>query len=130
MTEVSYLILSVALFFVMVMIQAVASDKEHGLKHAASARDGTIDKTLFVQRAKRANQNMIEGLMMFVPLVLVAVQSEQTAGLSLIGAAMFFFGRLAYAPLYWFGVPWLRSIAWFVSIIGIILIFINLLPLI
>ena len=130
MNETAYLLLSVALYFVMIAVQAVASDREHGLKHNAGARDNAVDKTLFVQRAKRANQNMLEGMMMFVPLILVAIHTGQTAMPTAVGAALFFFGRLAYAPLYWFGVPWLRSVAWFASIIGIILIFINLLPLI
>jgi uncharacterized MAPEG superfamily protein len=126
----AYLLLSVGLFFVMLAVQAIASDAEHGLAHNAGARDGAVDKSVFVQRAKRANQNMIESMVMFVPLILLAIQTDNTGKYASIGAAMFFFGRLAYAPLYWFGVPWLRSAAWFVSIIGIILIFINLLPLI
>ncbi len=45
-----------------------------------------------------------------------------------LGAALFFWGRLAYAPLYWFGVPWLRSAAWFVGIIGIVLVFLQIIP--
>jgi uncharacterized MAPEG superfamily protein len=36
---------------------------------------------------------------------------------------LFFYGRLAFAPLYWFGVPVLRTVAWAVSIVGIIMIF-------
>jgi len=130
MSLTAYLIFSVGLFFVMVMVQAVATDIEHGITHSVGARDGAVDKGVLLQRAKRANQNMIEGLVMFVPLALLAIQSGQTGKMASVGAAMFFFGRLAYAPLYWFGVPWLRSGAWFLSIIGIILIFINLLPLI
>ena len=43
-----------------------------------------------------------------------------------MGAALFFYGRLAFAPLYYFGVPWLRTLAWFVSIIGILMIFFEL----
>lgn len=130
MSEIGYLILSVALFAVMILVQAIASDREHGLSHNAGARDNAVDKSVFVQRAKRANQNMIEGMMMFVPLILVAVHTGQTAMPTAVGSALYFFGRLAYAPLYWFGVPWLRSAAWFVSIAGLVLIFINLIPLI
>jgi len=130
MTETSYLILSVGLYFLMIIVQAIFSDREHGVVGNAGPRDNHVDKTLSVQRAKRANQNMNEGLMMFVPLILIAIQSGQTTSLTLIGSAMFFWGRLAYAPLYWFGVPWLRSIAWFISIGGIVLIFITLFSLI
>ena len=127
-TELSYLVASAALFFVMISVQAVFSDKEHGIKHGAGARDNTVDKSVMVQRAKRANANMIESLIIFIPLILVAVITERTNTMTALGAAMFFWGRLAYAPLYWFGVPWLRSGAWFVGIIGLILIFLQVLP--
>lgn len=131
MSEAGYLLASVALFFVMIAVQGLASDREHGVKFALGPRDGdVIDKSLLVQRAKRANANMMEGMFLFVPLILLALQTGQTSMMTSAGAALFFLGRLAYAPLYWFGVNILRSVAWFVSILGIILIFINLLPLI
>jgi len=77
--ELTYLIWSVALFFVMIMVQAFGSDREHGLIHNAGPRDGSVDKGLFVQRAKRANQNMIEALMMFAPLALIGVPWVRSA---------------------------------------------------
>jgi len=120
--ELKYLVWSVALFFVMIMVQAIGSDREHGLKHNAGPRDGAVDKSLFVQRAKRANQNMIESLIMFAPLVIVAALTESVSSLTALGAALFFWGRVVYAPTYWFGVPWVRSLAWFVSIAGILMI--------
>jgi len=120
--ELTYLVWSVALFFVMIMVQAFGSDREHGLIHNAGPRDGSVDKGLFVQRAKRANQNMIEALMMFAPLALILAVTDTTSSLTTLGAALFFWGRVAYAPLYWFGVPWVRSAAWFVSIAGILMI--------
>ncbi len=126
--EISYLVASIAVYFVMILVQAFWSDKEHGIKHGASARDNTVDKGLFLQRAKRANANMVEGLLMFVPLVLVAALTARFNAMTAIGAALFFWGRLAYAPLYWFGVPWLRSAAWFVSLIGIVLVFLQIIP--
>ena len=33
-------------------------------------------------------------------------------------AMIFFWGRLAYAVIYVAGIPWLRTLAWFVSVIG------------
>lgn len=126
--EISYLIASTGVFFVMIMVQALFTDIEHGLKSGASARDGVVDKTVRVARAKRANQNMIEGMMMFVPLILAAAFLGRLNAMTALGSALFFWSRLAYAPLYWFGVPWLRSAAWFVSIAGIALVFFQILP--
>lgn len=126
--ELSYLIASVGVFFVMILVQALWSDMEHGIKSGVSARDGVVDKSVRVGRAKRANQNMIEGMILFVPLVLAAAYLERFNAQTALGAMLFFWARLAYAPLYWFGVPWLRSGAWFVSIAGILLIFFQILP--
>jgi len=44
-----------------------------------------------------------------------------------LGAQLFFWARLAYAPIYVAGPPWLRTGVWGVSIIGLVLIFLRLL---
>lgn len=130
MTLISYLLLSVALFQFMILVQALASIKHYGLGPLVGARDDLKAPTFFLERAKRANRNMVEAMVLFVPLALVAIHTGQiTSGITL-GAALFFFGRLAFAPLYWFGVPWLRTLAWAVSLSGLFLIFFHLLPLI
>jgi uncharacterized MAPEG superfamily protein len=47
--------------------------------------------------------------------------------ITLLGAQLFFWGRLAHAILYIAGIPWARTGAWAVSIVGLILIFWQLL---
>ena len=44
-----------------------------------------------------------------------------------MGAMIFFWGRVAYAVIYVAGIAWLRTAAWFVSVIGMVLIAIELL---
>ncbi len=126
--EISYLAASIALFGVMILVQALFSNLEHRLGDLAGARDGIVDKNPRTMRAKRANQNMIESLLIFAPLVLIAVQTGRLSETTAMGAALFFTGRIAYAPLYWFGVPWLRTIAWTVSLVGTLMVFSAVLP--
>lgn len=126
--ELSYLSASVALFGAMIFVQALFSNLEHKLGDLAGSRDGIIDNNPRTMRAKRANQNMIEGLLLFAPLVLIAAQSGRLSETTALGTALFFWGRVAYAPLYWFGVPWLRTVAWTVSLLGILLVFSEVLP--
>ena len=38
------------------------------------------------------------------------------------GAQIYFWGRMVYLPLYAAGVPWLRSIVWAVSMLGLVLV--------
>jgi uncharacterized MAPEG superfamily protein len=124
--ELTYLVWSVALFFVMILAQATAAtfSKKASLSDLVGPRDNMPKDGLtpFHGRTKRAQANYIESMCMFVPLVLVAAVTNSFSEVTALGAAMFFWGRVVFAPTYWFGVPWVRTLAWFVSIAGILMI--------
>ena len=124
--ELTYLVWSVALFFVMIMAQSVGAifSKKATMSELVGARDNLPKDGLtpFHGRTKRAQANFIESMCMFVPLVLVAAVTNSFSEATALGAALFFWGRLVFAPCYWFGIPWVRTLAWFVSIAGILLI--------
>ena len=124
--ELKYLVWSVALFFVMILAQSVASifSGKASISELVGARDNLPKEGLtpFHGRTKRAQANFIESMCMFAPLVLVAAVTDSFSSLTALGAALFFWGRVAFAPTYWFGVPWVRTLAWFVSIAGILMI--------
>jgi uncharacterized MAPEG superfamily protein len=50
----------------------------------------------------------------------------RTNDMTLLGAQLFFWGRVAYAVCYLGGIQYLRTASWLVSIIGIALILIQL----
>lgn len=124
--ELTYLVWSVALFFVMILAQALAAtfSRKASLNDLVGARDNLPKDGLtpLHGRTKRAQANFIEGMCMFAPLVLVAAVTNSFSELTALGAALFFWGRVVFAPTYWLGVPWVRTLAWFVSIIGILMI--------
>jgi len=41
---------------------------------------------------------------------------------TVIGACSYFFGRLVYRPFYALGVPYIRSLVWFVSLAGLVMV--------
>ena len=129
-TEILYLLSAIGLYAVMILMQTAAAtfSKKASVSDLVGARDNLPSDgvTPFLGRTKRAQANMTEGMIMFTPLVLIAVQMNALSPMTAMGAALFFYGRLAFAPLYYFGVPWLRTLAWFVSIIGILMIFFEL----
>jgi uncharacterized MAPEG superfamily protein len=43
-----------------------------------------------------------------------------------LGAALFFYARLAYAVIYVAGIPWLRTAVWCVSVVGLVMILLQL----
>lgn len=69
-------------------------------------------------RAQRAVLNLIEGLAIFAPLVIIAhvagVSNELTVG----GATLYFAARAAHATIYVLGIPYLRTLAFFAGVIG------------
>lgn len=123
-----YIVLTVGLYFVMIVVQAGVGSKSHSFKTLVGARDNMADQGVLIARCRRANANMVEGMLMFFPLAFVAVMQNPTGQLALTGAAIFFFSRVVFAVTYWMGVPWVRTIAWFASILGLILMFIQVLP--
>jgi uncharacterized MAPEG superfamily protein len=63
---------------------------------------------------------------LFAALVLVAVVAGKANDMTLLGAQIFFWARLAYAAIYIAGITWVRTVVWLVSVIGLVLIFVQL----
>ena len=125
--DLSLLVLAVLVFIAQVMIQGVFSNLEHKPKDLLGPRDDVTYGSL-VQRAKRANQNMIEAMIMHAPLVLAVVLADRANEMSALGGWLFVAGRVVYAPLYWLGVPVLRTLAWLVGLAGTVLVLLQVLP--
>lgn len=120
--EMAYLYGSVLILLGLIVIQAVTSIGNRGLNWGLSNRAEAAPDTLFEARAKRTVSNHIEGLVLFSLAVLCAHAGEISTGLTVLGATLFFWGRLAYAPIYLFGISHLRTLAWAVSFGGTVLI--------
>jgi len=124
--ELSYLVWSVALTFALVLIAVLGATLEFGLPKLAGNREGLPDLIGWPRRAACAHRNMLENLVLFAILVLVAQISGERNGMTLLGAQLFFWARVAHAVIYIAGIPWLRTAAWGVSIAGLILIFLQI----
>ena len=46
--------------------------------------------------------------------------------LTLWGTALYFWARVVYVPLYAFGVPYVRSLVWVVSLAGLVMVLASL----
>jgi uncharacterized MAPEG superfamily protein len=124
--ELVLLLWAVALAVVQMLIAVSGATLQVGLPKLASNRDNMPVLTGWVGRADRAHHNMLENLVLFAALVLIAVVSNKTSSTTLLGAQLFFWARVAYAVVYLIGIPWLRTGVWFVSIVGLLLIFLQL----
>ncbi len=120
--DLKYLLFSTILCFVQVLIAASGANSQVGLNTLAGNRDSIPAVTGWAGRAKRAHLNMIENLVLFAALVLIAAAAGKANATTAMGAMIFFWARLAYAIIYVAGIPWLRTVAWFVSVIGMAMI--------
>ena len=96
---------------------------EVGLPRLAGNRENMPEMSSWAGRAARAHRNMLENLVLFAILVFAARLVNVSNAMTLLGAQLFFWGRLAHAIIYIAGIPWLRTAAWLVSVIGLLLIF-------
>ena len=126
--ELSYLSACVALFFVYLLAEVVTANIQYKPKELLGARDNLQEYSPAVSRAKRATSNMIEAMIMFTPLILIAVVTDRLNDWTATGAALFFFARAAYAPSYWLGVPILRSLLWGLGLVATIIVFLQVIP--
>ena len=124
--DLKYLLFSVLLTFVQVLIAAASTTQHVGLTAAVGNREGLGELTGFTGRARRAHLNMVENMVLFTALVLVAVITNKTNAATAMGALIFFWARLVYALIYLLGIAWLRTLAWVVSVIGMIMIALQL----
>ena len=121
--ELAYLVWSAALTVVLVVIAVLGATQQVGLVTLAGNREGMPELTGWAGRAQRAHRNMLESLVLFAILALVAVVASRTNSITALGAAIFFWARVAHAALYIAGIPWLRTLTWLASVVGLVMIF-------
>ena len=121
--EITLLAVVLVLALVQILWAAQARTSELGLKWNAGPRDGeTPPPGPLAGRLMRAQSNLFETLPLFIGAVLAAHITDATGELTALGAQLYVFGRIVYLPLYVFGVPYLRSAVWAVSVVGLIMI--------
>jgi len=73
-------------------------------------------------RAQRASHNFLETFPFFAAALLCAMVAQRDGGVAVLGAQLYFWARVAYLPIYVFGVPVIRSLVWGVSLVGILMV--------
>jgi uncharacterized MAPEG superfamily protein len=124
--DLKLLVWSTALTLVQSVIAVLGAMIQVGLPALAGNRDNLPAIEGWAGRAQRAHRNMLENFVLFAALVLVAQVAGKANAMTALGANLFFWARLVYAPVYLIGIPYLRTGAWAVSVVGLLQIFLQL----
>ena len=126
-TELAMLVGAVALAFIQVVVAAFGAMRQVGLPMLAGNRENIPDILGWAGRAARAHRNLLENLVLFAALVLAAHAAGISNAVTVLGAQLFLWARVAYAVLYIAGIPWARTAAWAASVAGMLMILSQLL---
>jgi uncharacterized MAPEG superfamily protein len=121
-TELQLVGWSVLLLLAHIALQGAWATANLGVGYNLSARDDDRKPSgVMVSRLKRALSNFLETYPAFIALALALVVGGKSGGLGATGAIVWLVCRVVYLPLYAFGVPALRTLAWTGSLIGLLM---------
>ena len=118
--DLELLIWATVLALIQMLIALLGAIAQVGLAALVGNRENLPAIDGWAGRAQRAHRNMLESLTIFAALVLVAQVAGKSNAVTALGAQLFFWSRLAYAPVYVVGIPWLRTALWGISFVGLL----------
>ena len=120
--DISALLATLLLAFVLTLAPGLYNILRVGGVRMAGNRDDVPPLEGWGARSQRALSNLYESLPIFIALILIAHVMERSNEATALGAQLFLWGRVGHAALYIAGVPWLRSLAYMVAVVGMVMI--------
>ena len=121
-TEALMLAATGGLLLLLTVIQGTRNVLALGLPTAAGNQHDIGPWTGWNDRLNRAIRNLIEAIAIFAPIVIAVQVSGLNNETTAMGAQIFVVARIAHAVVYTLGVPWVRTAAWFMGVVGIIMV--------
>lgn len=121
----SWIIAAIALYYCGLFIPSGLKLRTDGVAWGAGPQDVGPTETIALGRARRAHENLKENLPAFLSVAVLAMVLGQSAQATL-GAGVWVVARVVYVPLYLMGVPYLRSLVFGISLLGLILMILAL----
>ncbi len=121
--ELTYLAWTLVLALIYIGLPSQLRTFETGTAYNASPRDDDGPPVGIVTgRLRRAQKNLFETLPLFIAAVLIVHAAGRESSLTGWAVTLYFWARVVYLPLYAFGVPYIRSLVWLVSLAGLIML--------
>ena len=114
------LVLTALLSILLAFPPLIAVIASQGFRYGLGNRElGEAALPEWGKRAERAQLNLLANLPAFAVVVLVAGLADISNEVTEVGAQQFFWARVAHAVIYIAGIPYIRAIAFGVSLAGL-----------
>ena len=123
--ELTLLVWSTVVFGLYMGAQSITYRMQYGVEFANGPRDDEAPQNDLTARADKALRNFLETYGVFIVLAVVTELSGRSDAFTQWGAVIWLVCRIVYLPLYVTGVQNIRSLVWFSSFIGLVLMFIG-----
>ena len=121
--ELKILTLGALLLFIHIFLAVRFKTAQYGRKWNISARDDALaPANPITGRLVRAQANFEETFPIAIVALLGVVIANRTSEWTALGGWIWLGARLAYLPLYWAGVPVVRTIVWTIGMAGLAMV--------
>jgi uncharacterized MAPEG superfamily protein len=120
--ELKFLVWAIVLGLVQLLLADALVTRQRGLAWNTGPRDSSPPLTGVAGRSERAYRNFLETFPFFAAAVLAVTVAGRADENSALGVQLYFWARVAYVPLYLGAIRYVRSLAWVVSMAGLVLV--------
>src|SRR3954469_13315109 len=121
--ELRILALGALLLFVYIFVAVRFKTAQYGRKWNTRARDEALPPANPVTgRLIRAQANFEETFPIAIVALLGVVLANKTSPTTALGGWIWLGARVVYLPLYWAGIPVVRTLCWAVSMVGLVMV--------
>lgn len=119
--ELTVLALSGILMLVHIFAATHFKTKQYGVEWNTGARDEETPPLGFLAaRLKRAQDNFLETLPLAIIALFGVVLADKASDTTAIAAWVWLGARVLYLPLYWTGIPIIRTLVWGVGLVALL----------
>lgn len=122
-TELLVLVLGCILALVHISVAGSARTKQYGREWNMGARDEALPPLNPVPgRLLRAQANYFETFPVAIAVLLMVEVTGANSAVTAAGAIVWLVARLIYLPLYWAGIPKVRTLVWLAGLVGLLVL--------
>lgn len=122
-TELAVLAWGCLLAILHIWLPIRAKTAQYGVKWNMGPRDeAQPPPSAMAGRLERAQANFFETFPVMIAAAAIVSLADLETRWTAIGAWLWLGARIVYLPLYAFGVPMARSVAWMASVVGILIV--------